>query len=128
MSTPKVLIVDDSECMRRILCNVLNTIDSHVLQGTTAQEGLGILLREPVDLLITNWNMLETSGLEFTREVRSLETFQELPILILSNRDSDTMRREALMAGVDAFVGKSAPFDRLRAEVLRLLKSLPELD
>jgi DNA-binding response OmpR family regulator len=81
-----------------------------------------ILLRESIDLLITDWNMLEMDGLELTRVLRSMSTFEHLPILMLSNNDSDTSRVEALLAGVDAFVSKCAPFDVLRREVIALLQ------
>lgn len=121
MKSKNVLIVDDSESMRRIVRRVLETTGVRVFEGARAKEGMEILLRESIDLLITDWNMLEMDGLELTRVLRSMSAFEDLPILMLSNNDSDTSRVEALLAGVDAFVSKCAPFDALRKEVLALL-------
>jgi two-component system chemotaxis response regulator CheY len=117
-----VLVVDDSESMRQIVSRVLATIGVRVFEGARAKEGMEILLREPIDLLITDWNMLEMDGLEFTRVLRSMSSFENLPILMLSNYDTDASRVEALLAGVDAFVSKCAPFDVLRREVVDLLQ------
>jgi two-component system chemotaxis response regulator CheY len=121
MKSKNVLIVDDSESMRQIVGRVLATAGVRVFEGERAKEGMDILLREPIDLLITDWNMLEMDGLEFTRVLRSMSAFENLPILMLSNNDTDQSRVEALLAGVDSFVSKCAPFDVLRAEVDSLL-------
>jgi len=122
MMKPKtVLVVDDSESMRRIVSRVVETTGARVFEGARAKEGMEILLRESIDLLVTDWNMLEMDGLELTRVLRSMSAFEDLPILMLSNNDSDTSRVEALLAGVDAFVSKCAPFDALRREVMALL-------
>lgn len=116
-----VLIVDDSESMRAIVSRVLATAGVIVFESGKAKDGMEILLRESIDLLITDWNMLEMDGLEFTRVLRSMSSFESLPILMLSNNDTDASRVEALVAGVDSLVSKCAPFDVLRAEVLSLL-------
>jgi two-component system chemotaxis response regulator CheY len=121
MSPKKVLIVDDSESMRQIVARVLDTLGVRVFESPCAKEGMTILLQESVDLLITDWNMLEMDGLELTRVLRSMSAYEHLPILMLSNNDSDTSRVEALLAGVDTFVSKCSPFDVLRREVVNLL-------
>ncbi len=90
MRTKNVLVVDDSEPMRQIIRRVLETLGNvKIFEGTKAQEGVSILLKESIDLLITDWNMLEIDGLEFTRVLRSVGEFERLPILMLSNHDSD---------------------------------------
>jgi two-component system chemotaxis response regulator CheY len=122
MMKPKnVLIVDDSESMRQILRRVLEGASVHVFEAPRAKDGMQILLQGNIDLLITDWNMLEMDGLEFTRVLRSISTFEHLPILMLSNNDTDESRVEALLAGVDIFVSKCTPFDHLRDEVTALL-------
>ena len=121
MKTKNVLIVDDSESMRQIIRRVLQPLDVTILEGCRAKEGMHILLHESVDLLITDWNMLELDGLEFTRILRSLPQFQQLPILMLSNHDSEATRLEAQAAGIDVFVSKFAPIEDWRDGVTWLL-------
>src|SRR4051812_21781275 len=121
MKTKSVLIVDDSESMRQIIRRVLKPLDVAILEGCRAKEGMQILLHESVDLLITDWNMLELDGLEFTRILRSLPQFEDLPILMLSNHGSEATRLEALQAGIDIFVSKFAPIEEWREGVTWLL-------
>lgn len=122
MNTKNVLVVDDSEPMRKIIRRVLETLGNvKIFEGTKAKEGVSILLRESIDLLITDWNMLEIDGLEFTRVLRSVGEFERLPILMLSNHDSDEARVEALLAGSDVVLSKCAPFEEWRKEVRSLL-------
>src|SRR5882757_2757944 len=126
MKPKNVLVVDDSEPMRRIIRRVLETLGNvNIFEGSKAKDGVVILLRESIDLLITDWNMLEMDGLEFTRVLRSVGTFERLPILMLSNHDSDENRVEALLAGIDVFLSKYAPFDVWRKEVRSLLQGSP---
>jgi CheY-like chemotaxis protein len=121
MTTKTVLIVDDSESMRQIVRRVLKPLDVAILEGCQAKEGMQILLQESVDLLITDWNMLEVDGLEFTRILRSLPQFEQLPILMLSNHSSEATRLEALQGGIDIFVSKFAPIEEWRDGVTWLL-------
>jgi two-component system chemotaxis response regulator CheY len=126
MKRKNVLIVDDSEPMRRIIRRVLETLGNvRIFEGSKPKEGVSILLEESIDLLITDWNMLEMDGLEFTRVLRSLAPFERLPILMLSNHDSQENRVEALLAGIDVFLSKCAPFDEWRKEVSSLLQGSP---
>jgi len=116
-----VLVVDDSESMRRIVRRVLETLGVVIYEGSRVREGVQILMQKPIDLLITDGNMLEMDGLEFTRILRSHSLFEELPILMLSNHTSEECRQQALKAGIDVFVSKCAPFDEWREQVKRLL-------
>lgn len=117
----KVLVVDDSESMRRIVRHVLETAPVQIFESCFAKEAIPILLRESIDLLITDENMLGIDGLEFTRVLRSLDAFDGLPILLLSNGATETGREEALRAGVNVWVPKSAPFEELKRQVELML-------
>lgn len=119
--TKNVLVVDDSETMRRIVRRVLETLGVTIFEGSKVKEGVQILLQEPIHLLITDGNMLEMDGLEFSRILRAHSLFDQLPILMLSNTPSEECRREAMQAGIDGFVSKGAPFDEWREQVRRLL-------
>jgi len=116
-----VLIVDDSESMRQIVRRVLETLGVRIFEGTKVKEGLQILLQKPIDLLITDGNMLDMDGLEFTRILRAHSLFEQLPILMLSNHSSEECRQQALEAGISVFVAKDAPFDEWRTQMKRLL-------
>lgn len=122
MNPWKILVVDDSELMRRTVCRALEGTGAQVFEGAKARDGMQILLQQPIDLLITDWNMIELDGLELTRVLRSLSSFESLPILMLSTHDSDESRLEAQRAGVDAFVPKDRLLEDLRIQALALLE------
>ena len=68
----KILVVDDSPTMRRIVVNSLKRIGySDVCQGGDGLEGLEQLKSEAVDFIITDWNMPEMNGLDFVKKVRA---------------------------------------------------------
>jgi two-component system chemotaxis response regulator CheY len=96
----KVLVVDDSPTMRRIVVNALRRIG--YADTIEAGDGLTALgqLTVGVGLIITDWNMPEMSGPEFTRAVRSHPLGRALPILMVTTRGA----REEIVAGVDAGV------------------------
>ncbi len=96
----KVLVVDDSPTMRRIVVNALRRIG--YADTIEAGDGLTALgqLTAGVGLIITDWNMPEMSGSEFTRAVRAHPLGRGLPILMVTTRGA----REEIVAGVDAGV------------------------
>ena len=96
----KVLVVDDSPTMRRIVVNALRRIG--YADTIEAGDGLTALgqLTPSVGLIITDWNMPEMSGPEFTRAVRAHPLGRALPILMVTTRGA----REEIVAGVDAGV------------------------
>lgn len=96
----KVLVVDDSPTMRRIVVNALRRIG--YADTIEAGDGLTALsqLTAAIGLIITDWNMPEMSGPEFTRAVRSHPLGRALPILMVTTRGA----REEIVAGVDAGV------------------------
>jgi CheY-like chemotaxis protein len=69
----RFLIVDDSSTMRRIIINTLNKLGHQdVAEAGNGKEGLDRLnAGGPVDVIITDWNMPEMSGIDFIRTMRS---------------------------------------------------------
>ncbi len=96
----KVLVVDDSPTMRRIVINALRRIG--YADTVEAGDGLTALnqLTAGIGLIITDWNMPEMSGPDFTRAVRAHPLGRGLPILMVTTRGA----REEIVAGVDAGV------------------------
>jgi two-component system, chemotaxis family, chemotaxis protein CheY len=106
----RVLTVDDSATMRRIIKNHLRQAGvEHVDEAGNGREALGLLQATAYDLLVTDWAMPEMSGLRLVREVRKLEPLKSLPILMVSTMSAKEDIVEALKAGVNQYVVK--PFD-----------------
>ena len=102
----KVLVVDDSPTMRRIVANTLKRIGySDLEEAENGEEALELLGENTFELIVTDWNMPGMSGLEFIRSVRS-DDRNDLPILMVTTRSEAEDVKEALQAGASSYIVK----------------------
>ncbi|MDX9813458.1 MAG: response regulator [Sulfuricurvum sp.] len=104
----KLLVVDDSSTMRRIIKNTLNRLGhDDVLEGEDGVQGWSVLNSNPdIDMLITDWNMPEMNGLELVKKVRADSRFVDLPIIMVTTEGGKTEVITALKAGVNNYIVK----------------------
>lgn len=104
----KLLVVDDSSTMRRIIKNTLARLGyKDVLEGADGVEGWNQLDTNPdVEMLITDWNMPEMNGLELVKKVRADERFKDLPIIMVTTEGGKAEVITALKAGVNNYIVK----------------------
>ena len=104
----KILVVDDSSTMRRIIKNTLARLDhKNILEGADGLEGWDVLDDNPdVEMLITDWNMPEMNGLELVKKVRADDRFTELPIIMVTTEGGKSEVITALKAGVNNYIVK----------------------
>jgi two-component system chemotaxis response regulator CheY len=117
----RILTVDDSATMRRIISNLLKQMgQEEVEEAQNGREALAMLARNRYDLLITDWNMPEMCGLDLVTELRKNEQFKTLPILMVTTVSAKEDIVSALKAGVNAYVVK--PFDAptLQAKITQI--------
>ena len=104
----KLLVVDDSSTMRRIIKNTLSRLGhKDVLEGADGVEGWSVLDANPdVEMLITDWNMPEMNGLELVVKVRADDRFTDLPIIMVTTEGGKAEVITALKAGVNNYIVK----------------------
>ena len=104
----KLLVVDDSSTMRRIIKNTLARLGyKDVIEGADGVEGWNALNENPdVGMLITDWNMPEMNGLELVKKVRADERFVDLPIIMVTTEGGKAEVITALKAGVNNYIVK----------------------
>jgi len=104
----KLLVVDDSSTMRRIIKNTLARLGhKDILEGADGVEGWAALDANPeVDMLITDWNMPEMNGLELVVKVRADARFKDLPIIMVTTEGGKAEVITALKAGVNNYIVK----------------------
>lgn len=116
-----VLVVDDTPSMRRALRTTLAGVGFSVVEAARGEEALSLIRTVQFDAVLLDSNMPGMGGLETCRVMR--KTLPKLPILMLTVRDSEDDKVEALDAGADDYITK--PFQlreltaRLRAAVRR---------
>jgi two-component system chemotaxis response regulator CheY len=117
----KVLVVDDSSTMRRIVVNALRRIG--YADTIEAPDGLAGLnhLSAGIGLIITDWSMPEMSGPEFTRAVRSHPLGKSVPILMVTTRGAREEIVAAMAAGVTSYIHKPFTPPALKEKIERVL-------
>ena len=106
--TLKLLVVDDSSTMRRIIKNTLQRLGfEDVLEAEHGVEAWQILERTPdVNVLITDWNMPEMNGLDLVRKVRAEKRYENMPIIMVTTEGGKAEVITALKAGVNNYIVK----------------------
>ncbi|MFZ0391210.1 MAG: response regulator [Calditrichia bacterium] len=103
----KILVVDDSITMRRIILNTLRTLGfSKFVEAEDGKDAFAKMYTETPDFIITDWNMPNMSGLEFVKTVRTDEKFGSIPILMVTTRGMKQDILEALKAKVNSYIIK----------------------
>lgn len=104
----KMLIVDDSSTMRRIIKNTLQRLGyedileaEHGLQAWEIMDSIG-----GIGVLITDWNMPEMNGLDLVKKVRADGRFADMPIIMVTTEGGKAEVITALKAGVNNYIVK----------------------
>lgn len=122
MSDLKILTVDDSPTMRRIIINTLKRAGfSDVLEASDGRDALAKMKVEKVNFVITDWNMPEMDGLSFVTTLRSMGEYKSLPILMVTTRSVKDDIMEALKAGVNNYIVKPFTPETLKEKIEKIL-------
>lgn len=120
----KVLVIDDEPQITRVLRHSLTAHRYDVRTAADGISGLDTFRDWHPDLIITDLQMPEMSGIEFCREIRKVSA---IPIIILSVKGEERTKVEALDAGADDYVTKPFGIDELLARVRASLRRKPEI-
>jgi two-component system chemotaxis response regulator CheY len=121
MHSKVVLLVDDSQTVRRMLEWTLKPAGFRTLHAIDGVHALEILKVETVDLAIVDLNMPRMDGIELVRTVRRDEKLKRLPIILLTTESRDVDREMALEAGANLFMTKPSSPMQLRARAEEFL-------
>jgi two-component system, chemotaxis family, chemotaxis protein CheY len=103
----KVLVVDDSATMRRMIIASLAQIgDLSFEQAVSGLEAIERLSISHVDLVMLDLNMPDVHGLEVLRFVRGQAGLKELPVVVLTTRGDDESRTAAMREGATLYLTK----------------------
>ena len=120
----RFLIVDDSSTMRRIIINTLNKLGyKECHEAANGREGVERLATTQVDIVITDWNMPEMSGIEFIRAVRANDATKHLPVLMVTTNAAQDDIVQALHAGVNNYVVKPFNPETIREKIDAVMKT-----
>jgi two-component system chemotaxis response regulator CheY len=114
----RVLALDNSAAGRHELFDNLSNRGFDVVHADNGREGLDLLNRENVDIIVSDINLRQMDGFSFVRHVRGDPRHAHLPVLILTSETNRALRTEGKVAGANAWMLKPADPERL-VEVIR---------
>jgi len=101
-----VLLVDDSLVTREMERRLLEDAGFKVAAASDADEALSLLSETAFDCVVTDIEMPGMDGFELTAQLRAMEHFAHLPIIVVSTRDRPEDRLRGLKVGADAYLTK----------------------
>lgn len=122
MNDATILVVDDEPQLRRVMRTTLTDLGYTVIDAKTGEDALETLRHDRPDLILLDLNMPGIGGLETCRAIRETS---EIPIIILSVRNTEREKVQALDAGADDYVSKPFGIQELLARVRAALRRSP---
>jgi DNA-binding response OmpR family regulator len=121
---PTILVVEDYVDTQEMLKLLLEDMGFNVLTATTGNEALAAAANNHIDLVLTDFNLPDTSGPTVVRRLRQLNArLNHVPTVVLTAFDGFEYRNLAAEAGCDAYVVKPPNYDTLLAIIDRLLRA-----
>ena len=124
----RILVVDDSSTMRRIISKSLIELSIDPEDITHAVDGLDALeklkLANSFDLILTDWNMPEMNGLELVNKLRKIPESARTPIVMITTEGNKKDVIEALKSGVNNYILKPFTSETLKVKLLPVLSGL----
>lgn len=119
MSAGKILVVDDDPQIRRVVKATLVSKGYEVIEARTGEDGLELVSREAPSLVLLDMNMPGMGGLEACRALRA---FSDVPVIVLTVRNTEKDKVAALDAGGDDYVTKPFGIEELLARIRAALR------
>jgi two-component system chemotaxis response regulator CheY len=121
------LIVDDFSTMRRIVINLLKELGyTKTSEAEDGEKALKVLQAadalQPVNFVITDWNMPVMDGLTLLKTIRASPTMGTLPVLMITAEAKKENIVAAAQAGADGYIVKPFNAETLNEKVLKILK------
>ncbi len=118
----KALVIDDEEDYRIIIQEVLRGAGYEVRAAKDGEEGLALLRAQPSDLVLVDWMMPRMDGERFCRAMRAEPALKDIPVIMLTVKQTADEELEALHFGVDDFLPNPFKSDELLARVRAVLR------
>ncbi len=117
----KILVVDDSALIQQMYKMVLVRYKCTIVTAKNGQEALDMIAKNPdTNLLLVDINMPVMNGLEFIKKLKQLETYKNIPIVIVSTEGKEEDTERGLALGAAGYVTKPVQPSDLHALIERI--------
>lgn len=118
----KILVVDDFLTMRRIIINLLRQLGfNNVVEAADGQQALERVQQEPIDLIVSDWNMPNMTGIEFLKHVRADEKTKKIPFIMVTAEGKKENVIAAVHAGVSNYIVKPFNAATLKEKMVKVI-------
>ena len=116
----KVLVVDDSAIMRKVITQILEMLGHDAVPASNGLDAFERLKEhEDVRLILLDWNMPEMNGIEFLREIKRRPGLLEIPVIMLTTESERRKMIEAIEAGAKHYLTKPFQPETLATKILQ---------
>lgn len=116
----RILVVEDNEELLALMLQVLSK-NYHVLTAKNGKQAMNIIMKEKLDLVVSDVMMPIMDGIELTRLLKADKSFWQLPIILLTAKNKEEDKTEAYAVGADAYITKPFKFEDLEVRINALL-------
>lgn len=126
--TTRILIVDDMATMRQLVKGQLRGMGfKNFLEAENGEAGFNALeaqskSNEPIQLVLSDWNMPVMTGLDFLKKVRANPGFKDLPFLMITAEGEQSQVIEAIKSGVSNYLVKPFTPAAIQEKILAVWK------
>ncbi len=124
----KILIVEDEPPVREMVVFVMRQSGFDVCEAGDARAARQLLREETPDLILMDWMLPDTSGVELTRELKQVDATREIPVILLTARGEEDDKIRGLECGAEDYITKPFSPRELVARVRVILRRIaPQL-
>lgn len=116
-----ILVVEDSKSERKRICKALHNANFRVVEAQDGREALGQLENYYIDLVLTDLEMPDIDGYEFTRKIKKDTQYKSIPVIVISSHREIINRIRGMEVGIDDYFTKPCDDKKLIEAIQRLL-------
>jgi two-component system, chemotaxis family, chemotaxis protein CheY len=121
----QILVIDDMKITRKLVIKLLIKLGASedvLLEASNGIEAQELLSKHNFDLIVSDWNMPEMSGLELLKFCKTDEKLKKIPFVLLTSESESNQIAEALDSRVDLYLVKPIQEDLFMQKIMKLMK------
>ncbi len=123
----KILVVDDFSTMRRIVRNLLVELgfsNPLIQEADDGENAIAMLRAQPFDLVVTDWNMPNMTGIDLLKAIRAEASLKGLPVLMVTAENNRDQIIAAAQAGVNGYIVKPFTAVTLKEKLTKIFERI----
>ena len=123
----RTLVVDDVTSARRVVTKILGELGfNNVVEAKSGKEAVEKLGQEVFQLVISDQEMPDMSGMDLVRHIRGKDSIKHLPVIMVTSSSDKGQVMEAIKAGVNDYVVKPVSVDLLLTKIRRVFAAMSQ--